>query len=116
LQDLNPALLTTIDTEFDKVASETAPEPTRFSTDFAAPAPAAVGGKGKAAAAGAVADPLEDLFPRVDLDKLVPSAVVSAVGDTNWKARKEALETIQSLLEANKRLKPNFGAYRRFLC
>lgn len=109
LQDLNPALLTTIDSEFDKVASEAAPVPTRISADLAAPAPTTGGGaKGKVAAASA--DPMDDLFPRVDLDKLIPSATVTAINDANWKAKKEALETIQSLLEANKRLKPTLCA------
>lgn len=101
MQDLNPALLTTIESEFDKVASESPPEPTRVAADAAA-APAA-GGKGK----GKEGDALEDLFPRIDLEKLLSSATVAGCNDANWKMRKESLETVQSILEANKRLKPS---------
>lgn len=107
LQDLNPQLLATIESEFAKVSSESPPEPTRVGADTvvsAAPAGGKVG-KGKAGADGS--DPLDELFPRVDLDRLVPSATITAMNDPLWKIRKEALETIQSTLEANKRLKPS---------
>ncbi|GAA6034227.1 hypothetical protein JCM8097_003793 [Rhodosporidiobolus ruineniae] len=115
LSDLTPQLLSTIDSEFDKVSSEPAPAPTRVGADTAAPpAPAAstagtassAGGK-KGAAATPEHDPLDDLFPRVDFDRLVSSAQAQACGDANWKVRKEALEGIRDLLEANKRLKPS---------
>ncbi|KAK4696398.1 cytoskeleton-associated protein 5, partial [Phenoliferia sp. Uapishka_3] len=102
LQDLNPALLTTIESEFDKVAGESPPEPTRVAAD-AAVAKASSGGKGK----GKDDDGLDDLFPRVDLEKLVSSATTAGCNDSNWKIRKESLETIQATLDANKRLKPS---------
>ena len=50
---------------------------------------------------------MDELFPRVELDRLISSSTVAALGDANWKIRKEALESIQSILEANKRLKPS---------
>jgi cytoskeleton-associated protein 5 len=102
LQDLNPQLLTTIESEFNKVASDSPPEPTRTGVDNAVETNSSAGGKVKANAG----DALDDLFPRVDLDKLLSPATISACNDANWKTRKEALETIQSILEANKRLKP----------
>lgn len=49
---------------------------------------------------------MDELFPRVDFDRLVPSATVQALGDANWKVRKEAVEAIRDVLEANKRIKP----------
>lgn len=108
LQDLNPTLLSTIDSEFEKVNAESPPEPIRQSGDNAVSAAdtnGAVGGKsGKAGH-----DALDDLFPRQDIDKLVPHSLVVGCNDANWKARKEALEQIQGILEANKRLKPNLG-------
>ncbi|KAG8879893.1 Microtubule-associated protein, microtubule dynamics during spindle orientation [Tulasnella sp. 331] len=106
LQDLNPQLLATIDTEFAKVDGQSAPVPTRFSADVAATSSA--GGKGK----GAGADALDELFPRVDLDKLVAGTSILADAKSEaWKARKEALELLQSILDvgANKRLKPTMG-------
>ncbi|GAA5904142.1 Stu2p [Sporobolomyces salmoneus] len=111
LSDLTPQLLSTIESDFEKVSSESAPEPTRIGADTvvsAAPAgPSAA--KGKAAGGGTggnEVDPLDELFPRVDFDRLVPSAMVQACGDANWKVRKEALEAIRDILEANKRIKP----------
>lgn len=50
---------------------------------------------------------MDELFPRVDFDRLVSSAQVQACNDANWKVRKEALEGIRDILEANKRLKPS---------
>ncbi|BGP14170.1 hypothetical protein JCM10213_002469 [Rhodosporidiobolus nylandii] len=110
LSDLTPQLLSTIDSEFAKVSSEPAPEPTRFGADTVAPpaaaaAPAAGGSKGGKGGAPEV-DPMDELFPRVDLDRLVSSAQAQAIGDANWKVRKEALEGVRDLLEANKRIKP----------
>ena len=108
MEDLNPQLLTTIQSEFDKAEGTPAPVPTRVSADVAA-APA--GGSGKGGQSGG-ADPLDDLFPRVDLDKLLAGTtiLVDAKSDA-WKSRKEALETLQSILDVgtNKRLKPNMG-------
>jgi cytoskeleton-associated protein 5 len=55
---------------------------------------------------------LDDLIPRVDLDKLVnqTSVVVDSRSEA-WKTRKEAFETLAALLEvkSNSRLKPNMG-------
>lgn len=112
LGDLNPQLLSTIESEFAKVAGETPPEPTRVGADTVAPAGStdSRGGKGKGPSGAAAAggdDPLDELFPRIDLDKLVSGSTIAASGDANWKVRKESLESIQATLEANKRLKPS---------
>lgn len=112
LQDLNPTLLTTIDSEFARVDGEAAPEPTRTSADLAATAASTSGpGKGKKAA-----DPADELFPRVDLDKLLPNGLVPSCNDANWKTRKEAMEQLQAILDANKRLKPSLGESVSSLC
>ncbi|KAG9105033.1 Microtubule-associated protein, microtubule dynamics during spindle orientation [Ceratobasidium sp. 370] len=104
LEDLNPQLLATIESEFGKVDGQAAPEPTRFSADVAV-APA--GG-----VKGATNDVMEELFPRVDLEKLVAATSILADAKSDqWKVRKEALELLQSILDtkANQRLKPNMG-------
>ncbi|KAJ8463558.1 hypothetical protein ONZ51_g10183 [Trametes cubensis] len=109
LEDLNPQLLATIHTEFDKVEGNPAPEPTRTSADLANLAPAG-GPAGKASAAGG--DPLDDLFPRVEIDSLLKGTTILADAKSDaWKTKKEALETLQAILDqgANKRLKPNMG-------
>lgn len=117
LSDLSPQLLSTIESEFEKVANESAPEPTRVGADTVVVAPRAPAsgsgstgpGRGRAAAAGAAAsepDPLDELYPRVDFDRLVSSAQIQALGDSAWKVRKEAIEGIRDTLDANKRIKP----------
>ncbi|KAJ9121720.1 hypothetical protein QFC22_002341 [Naganishia vaughanmartiniae] len=110
LEDLNPALLSTINSEFDKVANQTAPEPTRQSEELqrAVSSGAAATGAGRQGAT----DPLEDLIPRVDLDKLV--ATTSVIADSksdSWKVRKEAFEALLAVLEqkSNSRLKSSMG-------
>ncbi|QRW01882.1 CLASP amino-terminal protein [Ceratobasidium sp. AG-Ba] len=103
LEDLNPQLLATIESEFKKVDGQAAPEPTRTSADVAtAPAGAAAAGN----------DVMDELFPRVDLDKLVgATSILADAKSDQWKVRKEALELLQSILDtkANQRLKPNMG-------
>ena len=107
LEDLNPQLLSTINAEFDKVAGQSPPEPTRTSADLRDATGAKTNGK-----APAGADALDDLIPRVDLEKLV--AQTSIVADSKsdaWKVRKEAFEALNALLEikSNGRLKPNMS-------
>nr|XP_019011711.1 microtubule Associated protein [Kwoniella pini CBS 10737]OCF50492.1 microtubule Associated protein [Kwoniella pini CBS 10737] len=109
MEDLNPQLLNTINSEFDKVSTTTPPEPTKTQADLQETAPSAgsKGGKGNSGA-----DPLDDLIPRQDLDKLVASTSVIADSKSDaWKARKEAFEALNAILEvkSNNRLKPNMG-------
>ena len=71
-------------------------------------------GKSKGGGGGG-ADPLDDLIPRVDLDKLVnQTSVVKDSKSDAWKVRKEAFEALNALLEvkSNSRLKPNMGGSR----
>ncbi|KAL7422401.1 hypothetical protein Q5752_003047 [Cryptotrichosporon argae] len=106
IEDLNPQLLSTINSEFDMVSGQTPPEPTRQQADLKEVAAA----PGKAAKGGT--DPLDDLIPRVDLDKLVASTSVVADSRADaWKVRKEAFESLAAVLDikSNSRLKPNMG-------
>ena len=110
LGDLNPQLLATIQSEFDKVEGNPPPEPTRQSADVVVVAQqGGSGGKGSSAVSGA----LDDLFPRVEVDGLMRGTTVLADAKSDaWKTKKEALETLQAILDqgANKRLKPQMGA------
>ena len=101
----------TIFAEFDKVEGNPAPEPVRTSADVASMTIAA-GTGGKAASGGG--DPLDDLFPRVEIDGLLKGTTILADAKSDaWKTKKEALETLQAILDqgANKRLKPSMGTY-----
>ncbi|KAF9451059.1 microtubule associated protein [Macrolepiota fuliginosa MF-IS2] len=108
LEDLNSQLLNTIISEFDKVEGTPAPEPTRTSADLAN---IVATSSGSNAAAGG-ADPLDDLFPRVEIDGLLKGTTILADAKSDaWKTKKEALEGLQAILDqgSNKRLKPNMG-------
>lgn len=99
-------MLTTIHAEFDKVEGQNPPDPIRTSTDVALLPQTNDSRKSK------VGDPLDDLFPRVDLDKLlVGTTILPDAKSDAWKSRKEGLEALQGLLDigANKRLKPTIG-------
>ncbi|TKY86566.1 hypothetical protein EX895_004715 [Sporisorium graminicola] len=112
--DLNPQLRTTIEAEIEKAASNPPPAPVRFSEETKALA-------GKAAAAGGAAsepaaqdngvdeDMLDELVPRVDLDRLLPATAIARMGDANWKERKEGLEEVLAVVNANSRLKGNMA-------
>lgn len=107
LEDLNPQLQTTINSEFAKVEGQSAPEPTRTSADLKE-----VAASGGGSSAGVASNPLDDILPRVDLDKLVASTTaVSGSASANWKDRKEGLEGLAALLDvkSNSRLKSNMG-------
>lgn len=104
LDDLNPQLMATIEKEFEKVDGQSAPEPTRTQAD-AAPVTSSVG-------AAKAADPMEELYPRVDIDRLMAGTTILADSKSDaWKSRKEAMEKLQGLLEANKRFKPTLGTW-----
>lgn len=114
LGEVNPQLLATILSEFDKVEGKPAPEPTRTSVDIQNMAVSSKPGK---AAAGA-GDALDDLFPRVELDSLLKGTTILADAKSDaWKTKKEALEALQAILDQgpNKRLKPNMGMRSSFL-
>lgn len=108
IEDLNPQLLNTIITEFEKVEGLPAPEPTRSSADLTSIA-ATPDGSGKVAVG---TDPLDDLFPRVDLNGLLKGTTILTDAKSDaWKTKKEALEGLRTILDqgSNKRLKPSMG-------
>ena len=110
LEDLNPQLLNTITAEFDKVEGQVAPDPCRTSTDIAILAPAGSSKKANAV----TGDPLDDLFPRVEIDTLFKGTTILTDAKSDaWKTRKEALDALQAILDqgSNKRLKPAMGKY-----
>lgn len=98
--------MSTIEKEFEKVEGQAAPEPTRTQVDVA---PVTSGGGG-GGGGGKAADPMEELYPRVDIDRLLVGTTILADSKSDaWKSRKEGLEKLQGLLEANKRFKPTLG-------
>ncbi|KAF9937265.1 Microtubule-associated protein, microtubule dynamics during spindle orientation [Mortierella alpina] len=92
VEDCNSALLATIDTEFAKVADMEPPQVSKGVVEDSA---------GSAA--------VEELFPKVDISNQFTSALLEECGDANWKVRKEGLEKVAAIVDANKRIKPNLG-------
>ncbi|KAL9553831.1 hypothetical protein MBANPS3_003097 [Mucor bainieri] len=108
VEDVSPALLATIEQEFERVSRLDPPQPTK--------APSGGGAAGAAdddgddgGAAGA-ADAIESLFPRVDISGPLGKTVAEC-GDASWKIRKEGLDKVAGILAgANNRIKPSLGA------
>lgn len=89
------------------------PQPSRVSADLANIA--AISASGASAMAS---DPLDDLFPRVEIDKLLAgTSILNDAKSDAWKVRKEALETLQGILDIgqNKRLKPTMGKHTLYV-
>lgn len=111
LGDLNPQLRSSIEAEIQQAAQNPPPGPVRFSAELKASTTAADAGNTSVdegtviRSASAEEEALEALIPRVDIDKLIPASAISAIGDANWKVRKESLEEIQGILQSNTRLK-----------
>lgn len=62
-------------------------------------------------------DPLDDLFPRVEIDGLLKgTTILSDAKSDAWKTKKEALETLLAILDqgTNKRLKAQMGQPAHF--
>ncbi|CAG8499882.1 1285_t:CDS:10, partial [Ambispora leptoticha] len=96
IQDLNATQLATIDTEFEKVADQAPPQPTKSSAEFA-------GSSG--------GDALEELFPKVDIGAQFTSKMIADCNDDKWKTRKDGLEQIKAIVDANQKIKPNLGDF-----
>lgn len=107
---MNPQLLNTITAEFDKVDGNAVPEPPRTSADLVSMISSA---SSKAHIPG-LGDPLDDLFPRVEIDNLLKgTTILSDAKSDSWKTKKEALENLQAILDqgSSKRLKGTMGAH-----
>ncbi|ORX82097.1 ARM repeat-containing protein [Anaeromyces robustus] len=91
VEDLNPSLLSTIDAEFEKVSKRTPPTPSRV----------------QGVNTNMVTVPA---IKEIDISEHLDEALINKLGDTNWRSRKEAIDTIEELINnANKHIKPNLG-------
>ena len=116
LEDLKPALLTSVQAEFDKVAEQKAAAPTRFVRGENAASGSSGGSSGGAGSAAGASNPdaaaaaaLDELFPRVDVRPLISAKVLTDMNDKNWKVREEALQETLRILEEVKRIQPTAG-------
>ncbi|CAI2189255.1 12155_t:CDS:10, partial [Funneliformis geosporum] len=98
VQDLNPTQLAAIDKEFEKVADTVPPKALKKSVDVIS-----TGGSGK--------DTLEELFPKVDISAQFTSKMMAECNDDKWKVRKDALDQVLAIVDANKKIKPSLGDF-----
>ncbi|KAJ2849162.1 hypothetical protein GGI22_005586, partial [Coemansia erecta] len=108
IDDLNPQLVQLVEAEFEKVGNQPMPDPIRTQRGLADSIESGGGGGVAAGDDGGGDDPMDDLFPRQDLNALIGPAVHKMLGDSNWKERKAALDQIHNALESAKhRIQPN---------
>ncbi|KAJ1668417.1 hypothetical protein EV178_000448 [Coemansia sp. RSA 1646] len=114
IDDLNPQLLQLVEAEFEKVGDQPMPDPIHTQRGLSGASESGGTGGGSGAAEGDDGDgddPMDDLFPRQDLNLFIGPAVYKKLGDSNWKERKAALDQIHNALESAKhRIQPNISS------
>ncbi|KAI8337676.1 armadillo-type protein [Chlamydoabsidia padenii] len=120
VQDVAPALLVTIEAEFEKMSKKTPPNPTKFFTSGPTLQRGRnsnndIGGDDVHGHGHADTDALDSLIPRTDISNQL-GQTASDCNDPNWKKRKEGLDKVVSVIEgANKRIKPSIGDFSSVL-
>ncbi|KAJ1918536.1 hypothetical protein H4219_002550 [Mycoemilia scoparia] len=100
VEDIPAQLKSLVDAEFDRVADDPPPEPTR-SQPTASKGGRSGDGKGGAPAGGddADEDPMDSLIPRVNISPKITPGLLRMINDNNWKQRKEGLEAVTAILD-----------------
>ncbi|XP_024030608.1 protein MOR1 [Morus notabilis] len=104
LSDVKPALLSTLDTEYEKNPFEGAAAAPKRTVKSSEPTSVSSGGL--------------DGLPREDISGKITPTLLKVLESTDWKVRLESIEAVNKILEeANKRIQPNgtaelFGALR----
>nr|XP_058951305.1 cytoskeleton-associated protein 5-like isoform X2 [Pocillopora verrucosa] len=112
-EEEKPALLQQIDAEFERVKDEKPPAPTlglspnAGDTEEGGEDTEDGGGGGEGNAAPTVN--LADLVPRNDISAQITPALITELGDKNWKVRGEALQKVIDILSAAKFITPELG-------
>ncbi|KAJ7391009.1 hypothetical protein OS493_021029 [Desmophyllum pertusum] len=112
-EEEKPALLQQIDAEFEKVKGEKPPAPTlglspKGADDEEGGEDVEDGGGGGGDDAAPTVN-LADLVPRNDISEQIKPALITELGDKNWKVRGEALQKVIDILSAAKFITPELG-------
>ncbi|CAL8245486.1 unnamed protein product [Lota lota] len=105
-EDEKAALLSQIDTEFQKMQGQSAPAPSRGSSrkeDEEKEGAAEQQGDD-----GAASD-VVDLLPRTDISDKITGDLMAKIEDKNWKIRKEGLDEVAAIISEAKFVKPALG-------
>ncbi|CAI7892594.1 unnamed protein product [Closterium sp. NIES-54] len=115
LTDLKPALMTSVETEFEKNPHDPSAAPTRT-----VKRPSSGAGGEAAAADGEVAGGGGGGagLPREDISAKLTATLIANLGNSNWKVRQESMDAVNGIVEeANRRILPEgtfevFGALK----
>jgi len=110
LNDQTPAVLTTVDAEFNRVKDQKPPSTFRSTRNKPKETKQAHVDQPEEE----VAEPtLEDLLPRTNISADITSEILEMLTDANWKIRKEGLEKIEGIIaSANRRIESDVGKFR----
>ncbi|XP_019130039.1 cytoskeleton-associated protein 5 isoform X2 [Larimichthys crocea] len=109
-EDEKPALLSQIDSEFEKMQGQSPPAPIRFTKKAAAAAAEEDGDDGdEQEEDGSGGQDIMDLLPRTDISDKITSDLVSKIEDKNWKIRKEGLDETAAIISEAKFITANIG-------
>ncbi|XP_065581749.1 cytoskeleton-associated protein 5-like [Artemia franciscana] len=102
-----PALLQTLDAEFDKHASSRPPAPVRGLKLAQGQQRGPENSKVESEPAESVN--IEDLVPRTDVSSHFTGQIITELCDKNWKVRNEALQKVETVIKEAKFIAPNLG-------
>ncbi|XP_062856912.1 cytoskeleton-associated protein 5 isoform X2 [Trichomycterus rosablanca] len=105
-EDEKPALLSQIDTEFEKMQGQSPPAPTRGQSTKGAEED---GEEADEEEPDGGAGDIMDLLPRSDISDKITSDMVEKISDKNWKIRKEGLDEAAAVISEAKFIQPNIG-------
>ena len=103
--DISPSLLTTLDAEFTKIASEPVPVPVLQSLSRPMH-PSSVSVSTSDPSTTATLAMVDDLIPRTNITSLINDALLAKLCDASWKVRKAGLDEVTQILSSvNNRVK-----------
>ncbi|CAL8379153.1 unnamed protein product [Arctogadus glacialis] len=102
-EDEKAALLSQIDTEFQRMQGQSAPAPSRGSGRNEKEGEANEEGVDEAAS------DVVDLLPRTDISEKITGDLTAKISDKNWKIRKEGLDEVAAIISEAKFIKPALG-------
>lgn len=110
--DVSSSILTSLDAEFTRISSESAPVPSR-QTHSRSSLPSSISMSVHEAASAASANLVEDLIPRTNITSQINDALLTKLSDASWKERKAGLDEVSQILSsANNRVK--YTSYELF--
>lgn len=111
LKDVKPALLATIEQEFDKLSNLKPMTPAKKLRPTAAvPAVTATAISNGTANGNNNNNAVNDDLPRVDISGKLTPQLLAMIDDNDWKKRQEGLTQLEEILnEANKKIQPKLG-------